>query len=237
MEKLANDIHNLITVTRIEAAQKPHEASLQSRLKGLLDLQRIVQSSSLAPDQLEAVKKRVTELATVTLRAPSAPNSTPPTHAPPPQAQPAPYTVAPQSAPAPAPSGGAPGSVSLDSLLGAGAMAALMGRQGSQNSTPNPPSNAQAAIRSPLPPAAEPYRAPQPPAQSQNGSSSLMDQLRAAGLIQTPSQSTPVAAPPPPPQMPAMPANLAELIASAKSLSSSLAKPTSGLTSASLELP
>jgi pre-mRNA cleavage complex 2 protein Pcf11 len=251
IDKLAGDIQNLITVMRMEAAQKPHDASLQTRLGALQDLQRIVQSTTLPPDQLEAIKKQVTDLATVTLRASSARNSTPPTHAPPlpppPQAQPAPYSVAPLPAPAAATATAAPGSVSLDSLLGAGAMAALMGRQGSQNSTPIPPPSAHAAIRSPQPPSAEPYRAPPPPpTQSQNGGGalSLMDQLRAAGLIQTPSQNTPVAAaapPPPPPSShtaPSLPTNLAELIASAKSLSSTLAKPSSnGLTAGILERP
>ena len=135
----------------------------------------------------------------------------------------------------------------LDSLLGAGAMAALMARQGSQNSTPQPPSFANAAIRSPQPAAAEPYRANPPPqthAQSQpQAASSLLDQLRAAGLISsaTPPQSAPPAAAPAPAPLPTptIPPNIASLLSSG-ALASALAKvtkPASGLTSASLKQP
>lgn len=241
VDSLNTDIQNLIAVMRMEFSQNPHDASVHTRLGALQDLQRIVQSTSLPPDQLELIKKQVTELAAVTLRA-TAQKPTP-SPVPPAQAQHAPsYPVASMSASAPTPvpaASGAPATLSLDSLLGSGAMAALMARQGSQNNTPNPPFN-NAAIRSPQPPQAEPYRASS--AQPQGEAPSLLEQLRAAGLIPaaTPSsQAAPAAVAPPPPTAPMIPANIASILSSSKALSASLSgfkKPTSGLTSASLKL-
>lgn len=250
VDTLNNDIHNLIAAVRAEVAQNPLDASLHTRLGALMDLQRIVQSTSLPPDQLELIRKQVTDLASVTLRASSAAAAQKPTPPPttftlPHQAQ-APSAASPPVAPISAPA--AASAVSLDSLLGAGAMAALMARQGSQNSTPQPPSFANAAIRSPQPAAAEPYRANPPPqtyAQSQpqpQAASSLLDQLRAAGLLSsaTPQSAPPAAAPAPAPlATPTIPLNIASLLSSG-ALASALAKvtkPTSGLTSASLKQP
>lgn len=218
---------------RAEASQNPHDAGVQTRLRALLDLQRIVQSTSLPQDQLELIKTQVTELAAVTLRATSVQNSSPASAPPslqqqhmPPQA--APSSVA--SAAAPAPAAQAP--VTLDALLGPGALATLMARQSSQNSTPNPP--AAAAIRSPPPAQPAPYAAP--PAQAQQ-SSSLLDQLRQAGLLPsaTPTNATPVAPPPP-----MIPPNIASLLAPQKTANgwAGLQVPSRrGLDTASLQQP
>lgn len=180
---------------RADFSQNPHDSSVQTRLRALLDLQRIVQSTSLPPDQLQLIKNQVTELAAVTLRAPVVQTST---YTPVPQ--PAPVSVAPSAAVAPAP---AP--VTLDALLGSGAMAALMARTSSQNSTPQPPFS-NAAIRSPLPVHIEPHR----PAPTQTGNPlSLVDQLRAAGLLPStmPTNTGNVASPPP-----TIPFNIASLL-------------------------
>uniref|UniRef100_A0A0B7JZA8 CID domain-containing protein n=1 Tax=Bionectria ochroleuca TaxID=29856 RepID=A0A0B7JZA8_BIOOC len=160
IETLKNDIQNLIVAMRAEFAQNPQDASVQTRLKALLDLQHIVQSTSLPPDQLGLIKNQVTELATVTLKKATSAQNTP-SHTPiPPQhvpnQQPSQFPVAPSPVP-PAPAASAKPSVTLDSLLGPGAMAALMARQSSQSSTPNPPFSS-AAIRSPPPAQAEPVR-------------------------------------------------------------------------------
>lgn len=232
---------------RAEFAQNPQDASVQTRLKALLDLQHIVQSTSLPPDQLGLIKNQVTELATVTLKkATSAQNTLSHTPIPPqhvPNQQPSQFPVAPSPVP-PAPAASAKPSVTLDSLLGPGAMAALMARQSSQSSTPNPPFSS-AAIRSPPPAQAEPVRpASVPivpimpaPAQSQASKpspSSLMDQLRAAGLL--PPAAAPAPANPPAPAAPVIPLNIASLLAAHRPPSRwAPASSGSGINSASLK--
>ncbi|KAH7015510.1 DNA replication ATPase [Ilyonectria destructans] len=198
------DIQNLIVATKAEFSHNPHDASVQNRLRALLDLQGIVQSTSLPPDQLELIKNKVTELAAVNMRGLSAQNSTPTPATVPPQAPPAPPVAV---TPSPAPAAPAMGSVTLDSLLGQGALAALMARQSAtpQNATPTPtPPYANVAIRSPPPthmeppkPAAAPAPSPAPaaPAQASNPLA-LLDQLRLAGMLPA---ATPPAAPVAPP--------------------------------------
>ncbi|KAK7416376.1 mRNA 3' end processing factor [Neonectria magnoliae] len=221
IETLSNDIQNLIVATKAEFSQNPHDASVQTRLRALLDLQGIVHSTSLPPDQLELIKNKVTELAAVNMRALSAQNSAP---APTPvlsQAPPArPATVT----PSPAPAAPATGTLTLDSLLGQGALAALMARQSAtpQNATPNPtPPYAKVAIRSPPPthneppkpaPAPAPSPAPAAPAAQAQNPMALLDQLRLAGLL----PSGPPAPAPVPPPASILPPNIASLLASTK---------------------
>ncbi|KAJ3503929.1 hypothetical protein NM208_g16414 [Fusarium decemcellulare] len=63
IETLSNDIQNLIVAMQAEASRNPQDASVHTRLRALLDLQGIVKSTSLPPDQLELIKNKVTELA------------------------------------------------------------------------------------------------------------------------------------------------------------------------------
>lgn len=221
IETLSKDIQNLIVATKAEFSHNPHDASVQNRLRALLDLQGIVQSTSLPPDQLELIKNKVTELAAVNMRGLSAQNSTPTPATVPPQAPPAPPVAV---TPSPAPVVPAPGSVTLDSLLGPGALAALMARQSAtpQNATPTPtPPYANVAIRSPPPthieppkPAAAPAPSPAPaaPAQAPNPLA-LLDQLRLAGMLPA---ATPPAPPVAPPPASILPANIASILASTK---------------------
>ncbi|KAJ4162287.1 mRNA 3' end processing factor [Fusarium falciforme] len=228
---------NLIVAMQAEASRNPQDASVQTRLRALLDLQGIVKSTSLPPDQLELIKNKVTELAAVNMMAPLAQKPTPtPTPPVPVQARPMPpVSVAPSSAPAAA----APGGVTLDSLLGKGALAALMARQSAtpQNSTPTPqpPAYANVAIRSPPPVHAElPKPAPAPAA---GGAMSLLEQLRQAGLL--PPASAP-AAPVAPPPAPIVPPNIASLLASTKAagmLANFNAPPSGGINVAALKQP
>lgn len=208
VETLSNDIQSLIVAMKTEFSHNPHDASVQNRLRALLDLQGVLQRQSLPPDQLELIKNKVTELAAVTMRPSSAQNSTqnpalvpPPGHA----------TVAHSASVTPAPALAHPGqaSVTLDSLLGAGALAALMARQSAtpQNSTPNPPYTNN-AIRSPPPAQAE---QPGPPAQNPMA---LLDRLRQAGMLPGAAPTNAGAAPPPPPSI--LPPNIASILSSAK---------------------
>lgn len=202
---------------RAEFSQNPHDASLQNRLKALLDLQGVLQRTSLPPDQLELIKTKVTELAAVTMRATPAQNSTPTPALVPPQAHPAPAPSA-SVTPSAAPAGPfqAP-QVTLDSLLGPGALAALLARQSAtpQNTTPNPPYNSS-AIRSPPPAQAE---LPKPPAPAPTPAApgnplDLLEKLRQAGLL--PSTGTPPNGGTPVPPPAAFPPNLASILSQAK---------------------
>ncbi|KAH0527379.1 hypothetical protein TsFJ059_002384 [Trichoderma semiorbis] len=226
VETLNSDIQNLIVAMRAEFSQNPHDGGVQSRLKALLDLQGVVQHSNLPPDQLELIKNKVTELAAVTMRAPLARNSatsTPPIPAPaaaPPLALPV-HPPSTSVTPSAVPAAQSAASVTLDSLLGKGAMAALLSMQStnSQNTTPQPPF-AGAPIRSPQMNHIEPPKAAAAPVPN---ASSLLDQLRAAGMLppttppNMPAQ-IPTPIPPPPPSMfpPGLSASIASLLAAHK---------------------
>ncbi|CEJ92505.1 hypothetical protein VHEMI08155 [[Torrubiella] hemipterigena] len=199
VENLESDIQTLIAATRVEAAHRPHDVTIQGRLRALQDLQGVMRSTNLPYDQLELIRVKVAELASVTIRQPppQAPSPTPP----------------PASAP-----------VSLDALLGQGALAALMARTGSNSQTSTPPAGV-AALRSP--PAANMYLPPAPPpaappaaAPVSNDAMALLDKLRLAGMLPGAGNVGSQGSTPPPAAMPAMPpsifpANLASILAKA----------------------
>lgn len=165
VDALKDDIQNLITAFRAEFARNPGDPSIQTKLKALLDLQGILQAHNLPQEQLVAIKNQITGLA-VTIRATPAQTPTP-------VPVPPPVAVAPPPAATP--------SVSIDSLLGSGALAALLARNSAtpQVSTPQPPP-AAVAIRSPPPQRVE----PQPPAASTTPDPmALMNMLRKAGML------------------------------------------------------
>ncbi|RYO78899.1 hypothetical protein DL766_003005 [Monosporascus sp. MC13-8B] len=51
IEALNGDIHKLIAASQAQIAQSPHDPSIQTRLKALMDLQTILQTQNLPPDQ------------------------------------------------------------------------------------------------------------------------------------------------------------------------------------------
>lgn len=219
---------------RAEFSQSPHDGGIQSRLKALLDLQGVVQHTNLPPDQLELIKNKVTELAAVTMRAPLARSSATSTPIPAPaMAPPLALPVHPSSAsvtPSAVPAAQPAAPVTLDSLLGKGAMAALLSMQSAtpQNTTPQPPFGS-VPIRSPQMNHNEPPKpAVAPPVSS---ASSLLEQLRAAGMlpptttttpanVPTPSQAPVVASPPPSMFPPGLSASIASLLAAHKAAES-----------------
>ncbi|KXJ96929.1 hypothetical protein Micbo1qcDRAFT_199683 [Microdochium bolleyi] len=204
IDSLNDDIQRLIAAFRAQIAQNPHDTSMQTRLKALMDLQTILQLQNLPQEQLVLVKNQITELA-VTIRASSAQAPTPVQ----------PVAVAPPLPPPAAKPAAAP-KVSLDSLLGSGALAALMARNSvtPQPPTPQPPA-AAAALRSPPPPRQAEVPKPAAAPASSGNPMDLLNALRARGLIggsaPPPSNnSTPVPAaislpPPPPPGLPTLP--------------------------------
>jgi pre-mRNA cleavage complex 2 protein Pcf11 len=238
---LKDDIQQLIVAEKAEFAQDPLDTSKQTRLKALLDLQTIIQSQDMPQDQLMIIRDRVAELA-VNIRpqpavsgpaaaggaymgAPYTSTPTPPVVSQ--QPTPVPASAAavvaaalarPPSAASAPPAPPAGGGVSIDSIFGQGALAALIsGARKSatpQQTTPTPqpapaptapaigPAAAAAiaaAMRSPRPQgSAEPTKpavAP-PPANP----SALLAMLRQSGLIKPGGTPTPPAVHALPPQ-------------------------------------
>ncbi|XDG03282.1 hypothetical protein ABKA04_002897 [Annulohypoxylon sp. FPYF3050] len=171
IDALNDDVHKLISATKAQIAQAPHDPSIQGRLKALVDLQTILQTQNLPQDQLVLVKNQITDLA-VTMRAPPAQTTTP-------TPVPQPVAVAPPPVAAP--------KISIDSLFGSGALAALMARKSTtpQASTPYPPPPPP-VIPVPTPPQ---RTEPQKPAVTQapppipTDPMALMNMLRQAGIL------------------------------------------------------
>ncbi|KAI0378288.1 hypothetical protein F5Y04DRAFT_152782 [Hypomontagnella monticulosa] len=174
IDALNDDIQRLITASKAQVALAPHDPSVQTRLKALVDLQTILQTQNLPQDQLVLVKNQIADLA-VTIRAP---------HTQTPILTSASITPIPQQPVAVAPPAAAP-KISIDSLFGAGALASLMSRNAAtpQASAPHP---RPAPIAVPTPP---PQRVePQKPANSQSAAPvtdpmALMNMLRQAGML------------------------------------------------------
>ncbi|KAG4434355.1 hypothetical protein IFR05_010166 [Cadophora sp. M221] len=171
--QLNNDIEKLIASSRAEWPQNPHDNSIGTKLKALLDLQTILQNQKLPPDQISLIKDQVAQLSRAAQPAPKIQS--------PPMQIPTPVAAAPAPAQQP----------TLSSILGPGALAALLARQAATSQTP--PVQATAVRSSPKPQAQSSY---QPP--PTNGPSvepmSLLDKLRAAGML--PSTPTPTSNPP-----------------------------------------
>lgn len=244
IDVLNKDIEQIIVAVGSALGRSPHSPDIQTELKALLALQGLLRDKhkNLPQEQLLAVRNQVESLAvkyrvSLVARRSVTPTPVPPAHAapyhapmqPPPQhqlQQPPPPSVAPVQ-PASTP-------VSLDSLLGKGALAALLNRN---SATPQPvasttPQIAPAALRSPTPQRAEPQKSATPDPLT------LLGALRGAGLLpstpqqsgQTPLGSRPLAPPPlPPPSV--VPAgngaaslDLASIIAKAQSIAANVKK-------------
>lgn len=207
---LNRDIEELISVSRVEVGQNPNDQGVQQRLKGLLSLQTLLQTQNVPPDQLVLVKIQVADLA-VKLRPPGhagaagAAAAAAPPHVPyqtPLAASSAPSVVPSSSLTSPAPQ---PGSVTLDTLFGKGALASLRQSVTPQVPTPTPPPATQQQQPGPAV-GTVPIRSPQPPHPPPSAGATpdpmaLLAGLRKAGLISGVSTPTP----PPPAVTPVFP--------------------------------
>jgi len=218
IDKLKDDIQQLIVAEKREFAMNPLDTSKQARLKALLDLQTIIQSRDMPQDQLMLVKDRVAELAVNMRAAPPPPlmphtayttsTPTPPVAVPrhpvpvPPVAIARPPSVTAGVGPGASHSGGGSG-LTLDALLGQGALATLLSAGipkpatpvggGFAPSTATTSAAAIAALRSPAPqiPAVQPPPPPVAPTPASSASASslasnpsaLLAMLRQTGLI------------------------------------------------------
>ncbi|KAI1428796.1 hypothetical protein F5Y12DRAFT_799890 [Xylaria sp. FL1777] len=164
IDALNDDIQRLTTAFKAQLSQAPHDLIIQTKLKALVDLQTILQTQNLPQEQLVLVKNQIADLA-VNMRAPPAQTSTP-------VSLPNPVAVAPPPVAVP--------KVSLDSLFGSGALAAIMARNSSTSQAPTPqPPAAPVPIRSPPPQKVEPQKAAPVPADPL----ALMNMLRQAGML------------------------------------------------------
>jgi pre-mRNA cleavage complex 2 protein Pcf11 len=180
IDSLKDDIQRLTAAFTAQIAQNPLDPVIQTKLKALMDLQTILQTQNLPQDQLVLVKNQIADLA-VNMRAPQAQTSAP-------VAPPNPVAVAPPPAVAP--------KVSLDSLFGSGALAAIMARNSStpQVPTPQPPQPpvVPVPIRSPPPQKVE----PQKPVPAPTDPMALLSMLRQAGMLLPPTPATAAASVP-----------------------------------------
>ncbi|KAI3340388.1 hypothetical protein F4824DRAFT_453142 [Ustulina deusta] len=173
IDALNDDIQRLTTAFKAQLAQTPHDLIIQTKLKALMDLQTILQTQNLPQEQLVLVKNQIADLA-VNMRAPPAQTSTP-------VSLPNPVAVAPPPVAVP--------KVSLDSLFGSGALAAIMARNSTTSQVPTPqPPTVPVPIPSPPPQRVE----PQKPAPAPADPLALMNMLRQAGMLPpaTPATST-----------------------------------------------
>lgn len=231
IDSLNNDIEQLIVAVGAALGRSPHSPDIQTELKALLALQGLLRDKhrSLPQEQLVAVRNQIDHLAVkyrVSFVARPSVTPTPPL----PAAQfHAPMHNQPQQAHsvAPVPSTSAPPApVSLDSLLGKGALAALLNRN---SATPQPASTPQmahaalAALQPPTPQRAEPQKPATPDPMA------LLGALRGAGLLPAPTPQpgqTPVGKPVAPSPVPiaastgagAAPLDLAGILAKAQSI-------------------
>lgn len=199
VENLNRDISSLIEVSKADFGVTPWDSSIQTRLKALLDLQTILQSQQLPQEQLALIRDQVAQLSQAS-KASTRTQASPPA-----PITPAPVAVAPVNDQA----------ATLNSLLGSGALAALLARQ---SATPQPVQATVAPpIRSPQITHSAPYvptPAPAPAATQAQDASALLERLRAAGIIGgTPVTKSPALAnsqlpvpvipgfPPPPPKL------------------------------------
>lgn len=180
-ESLHRDIEDLIRVARAEFAANPYDTAIQTRLKALLDLQSILKSQQLPPDQIQLIRDQVAQLS-----PPPRPSSV----------APPPILVAPLP---PTQNPGVQQPPNLQALLSSNALADLLASAARAQQTTSITSNATIPVQQPQ------VQTPQPPnprvSGPPGGEISLLAQLRASGLL-PPAGNTPIngSLPPPPPQ-------------------------------------
>ncbi|KAI2642077.1 hypothetical protein GGS21DRAFT_289345 [Xylaria nigripes] len=166
IDALNDDIQRLTAAFKAQLAQTPHDPIIQTKLKALVDLQTILQTQNLPQEQLVLVKNQIADLA-VNMRASPAQTTTPVS---------LPNSVAVAPSPMAAPK------VSLDSLFGSGALAAIMARNSATTQVPSSqPPAAPVPKQTPPPQRAESQKAAPAPASADP--MALVNMLRKAGML------------------------------------------------------
>ncbi|KAI6249215.1 hypothetical protein HI914_02370 [Erysiphe necator] len=169
IDSLNGDVDRLIMESKAAWARNMQDTAVSTRLKALLDLQSILQNQKLPPDQISLIRTQVAQLSEACktqsmIQAPRTPTL-------------ATSVQTPQT--------------SVDSLLGPGALAALMARQ---NTIPPITSQSLTQFPSPQAPSSQPSYHPATHITNPNASTdsnvALLEKLRAAGIIgRTPATS------------------------------------------------
>lgn len=173
VDPLHQDIEDLIIATKREFASAPFDTATQGRLKALLDLQTILKTTVVSPIEIQQIRSQVAQLSlprppvTAPIPTPVPPAATPYVAPPPPQ-----HT--PQTTP------------DIQALLSSNTLADILVKAAKAQQPPTPTYSQGPSPQAQVPPA-QSYTTPTPaPA---IGGSSLIESLRAAGML--PTQSTP----------------------------------------------
>lgn len=177
LDSLLRDIESLISKARNDFVASPYDTGVQNRLKALLDLQTILRSQQLPPDQMQAVRNQVTQLSQTpnqVAHTPMPPAVQAPISSPAHVATPTSYTASPQAPQPP---------VDLNALLNSNNLTDLLAsvaKAKERSSTPSvpavgiqPPTQRTSVSQAPI------NSVPAP----SSDTTSLLASLRAAGIL------------------------------------------------------
>ncbi|KAI4267107.1 MAG: hypothetical protein LQ337_008507, partial [Flavoplaca oasis] len=185
LNALHRDIDNLISTTKLEFATRHWDTGLQTKLKALLDLQSIMRNQQLPPSQIQAIRDQVSQLAQ--MQPPSTPN---PAQPPNPMLLPNPApTPTPSAFPAPPPSTNQPQN-DIQRLLDANALAEILASAARAKQSTPVPSVAPSVHPPTNPPPPTLIPPPDRSATPSSNTTSLLDNLKALGMLM-PDTSTP----------------------------------------------
>ncbi|KAL8778752.1 MAG: hypothetical protein Q9213_007265 [Squamulea squamosa] len=185
LSALHRDIENLISTTKLEFAARHWDTGLQTKLKALLDLQSIMRNQQLPPNQIQAIRDQVSQLAQTQSPATPTPAQPPlslplPVPVPTPTVSTYPVSSLPTSQPP----------ADVQSMLDSNVLAEILASAArAKQQTPVPsaassvPSSGNTLAAAPLPP---PNRVATP----SSNATSLLANLKALGMLM-PDTSTP----------------------------------------------
>lgn len=178
LASLHRDIDNLISTTKHEFAARHWDTQLQTKLKALLDLQAIMRSQQLPPNQIQAVRDQVSQLAQTSQPAvptPSLPPASMPLPNPVPTPVPSVYLAPPPST--------SQSSADLQSFISSNALADILASAARAKPSTPVPSAPTAVTPSYYPPNTTLQPPPSIiPANSSN-TTSLLANLQALGML------------------------------------------------------
>lgn len=185
LNALHRDIENLISTTKLEFAARHWDTGLQTKLKALLDLQSIMRNQQLPPNQVQAIRDQVSQLAQTQPPATPTPGQPPNSMLLP---NPVPTPTA-SAYPAPPPSTSQP-PADIQRLLDSNALAEILASAARVKQS-TPVQSAAPSIPPPMnPPTVTSLPPPDRTATPSSNTTSLLANLKALGMLM-PETSTP----------------------------------------------